>query len=411
MTRLLAGTTPGGSPLRFEDHRALHGALPPVARRGDPAALHQALVSTGVRGRGGAGFPAARKLAAAWRAGGKGTVIANGSEGEPASAKDRTLLALAPHLVLDGLQLAARAVEAREVVLALHVGSPVRAIVVQALAERDDRLAVRLLEVPDRYVSGEASSLAGAAIGGPALPVLHDQPLAVRGLERRPTVVLNVETLADLALLLLYGSAWYAAVGTPEEPGTALLTIRETGSEPAVLESPLGTPLEGVLATAGLDVAEYQAALVGGYFGSWLSLPEHAAVSVSHAGLGAVGGTLGAGVVMALRHDECGLRATAEAVRYLAGQSAGQCGPCLNGLPAIAAAFEDLVAAGLPATRVQLQRWCGMVTGRGLCHHPDGTVALVRSALLTFGEDVERHRTGQCDRPAGRALGVPLVRA
>jgi NADH:ubiquinone oxidoreductase subunit F (NADH-binding) len=400
--RLLAGTRADRA-LSLAEHRAQHGALSAPERR-DAKRLQHALARAGIRGRGGAGFPAARKLAVGAESGRRGTLIANAAEGEPASLKDRTLLVRSPHLVLDGAQLAARAMRAREVVVALHAGGP-RSVVDRALAERDDAVPVRVLEVPERYVAGEASALARAAAGGPSLPVLHDAPLAVRGPSGRPTVVLNAETLADLALYLRHGPEWYGAVGTPDEPGTVLVTVRATGAEPTVLEVPLGTPLGAVVPGPA------QALLVGGYFGAWLPAPAALDVPLSHAGLRAAGGTLGAGVLVALSPDECGLRATAEVVRYLAGQSAQQCGPCLNGLPAMAEELAVL-AAGTATLRTvdRLTRLCGLVTGRGLCHHPDGTAALVRSALMVFAGDVAAHLRGGCGRPAGDALAVPLSR-
>lgn len=407
--RLLAGTRGDGAALTLHEHLTVHGALP-LPRRGEAKHLQHHLQGAGLRGRGGAGFPAARKLAAAHESGRNALLIANGAEGEPASLKDRTLLQLTPHLVLDGLQLAARAVNAREVVLAVHSGGPLPGVVTRALAERTGRgeRDVRLLEVPNRYVSGEASALARAAGGGPSLPALHDQPLAVRGLDRRPTVVLNVETLAGLALYLRKGPSWYGEVGTAEEPGTLLLTVRGDGAEPVVLEAPLGTSVRTVLDTAGVPTADLQAVLVGGYFGAWLPAPDVLDVPLSIAGLAQAGGTLGAGIVIALPSSACGLRATAGAVRYLAAESARQCGPCLNGLPAIAGALDQLVAGEPPpGTLDKIAAWSGLVSGRGLCHHPDGVVALVRSALHVFAEDVQEHLHGDCRRTAGRVLAVP----
>jgi NADH:ubiquinone oxidoreductase subunit F (NADH-binding) len=400
VSRLLAGTRLDGRPLTLVEHRARHGSLSRPGRH-DATMLQRALAGAGLRGRGGAGFPAARKLAAAHESGRRGTLIVNASEGEPASRKDRTLLGLSPHLVLDGAQLAARAMRAREVVVAVHAGA-LSHVVDRALAERDDAVAVRVLEVPHRYVAGEASALARAALGGPALPALHDVPLAVRGPNSRPTVVLNAETLAGLALYLRHGARWYAEVGTPDEPGTVLLTLCTDGLPPAVVEVALGTPVGAVVVT------DLQAVLVGGYFGAWLPAPAVLDVPLSHAGLRAAGGTLGAGVVAELSTDVCGLRTTADVVRYLAGQSAKQCGPCLTGLPAMAAALTVLAAGDASTATVdRLAQLCGLVTGRGLCHHPDGTAALVRSALKVFADDVAMHVRGGCGRPASRALAVP----
>lgn len=399
MRRLLAGLRDDGLPVPYADHLVLHGPLP------TPKDVLAALAGAGLRGRGGAGFPVVRKLQVARDARGRGPVIVNITESEPASLKDQVLATRVPHLVLDGAQVAAAAVRAREVVVATHTGSPAGPALRAALAERRDRVPVRLLEVPARYVSGEASALARAAAGGPALPVLHDQPLAVRGPGGRPTVVLNAESVAGLALHLRHGKAWYDGLGTPEEPGTVLVTVRQTGWPAGVQEVALGTPLRAVLPTT----EGVQAVLVGGWFGRWLPGAQALDVPLSHSGLRAVGGVLGAGVVMVLGEDECGLRATAAVVRHLAGQSAGQCGPCLNGLPALASALDDVVAGLGGVDRIHHYR--RLVVRRGLCGLPDGTADLVGSALDVLADDVIAHAAGGCGRPAGLALAVPAVAA
>jgi NADH:ubiquinone oxidoreductase subunit F (NADH-binding) len=102
-------------------------------------------------------------------------------------------------------------------------------------------------------------------------------------------------------------------------------------------------------------------------------------------------------VLAALPADRCGLTETARIVGYLAAESAGQCGPCLNGLPRIAAALQELAGAGhRKQVRADLERWAGLVIGRGACNHPDGTVRFVRSALRVFAPEIARHARGQC---------------
>lgn len=404
--RLLAGTRPD-RPLTRAEHQAVHGPLV-RATRGEARDL-LAQLDGGLRGRGGAGFPVARKLATALEAGGRGKVVVNATEGEPASLKDQVLVRANPHLVLDGAQLAGRATRAREVVVAVHQGSGLSEVLTAALAERpDDAVRTRLLEVPVGYLSGEASALARASVGQQALPALRTAPMAVRGPGGRPVVVSNAESVAGLAVLSRLGPQAYAAVGTPEEPGTVLVTVRSSRSRPRVLEVPLGTPLGQALDLADVPRAQVGAVLLGGYFGSWLRAPAALDVPLSHAGARSAGGSLGAGMVLALGPDECGLRATAHAVRYLADESARQCGPCANALPAIAGALEALVG-GFASVDVldHLSRWCGLVEGRGLCALPDGATALVRSALVVFDEDVAAHAAHGCGRPAGSALAVP----
>lgn len=387
--RLLAGTRPGGPPLTYAEHLAVHGRVADQA----PEELLDLAAASNVLGRGGAGFPFARKLRTAAESGRPAVVIANGSEGEPASRKDRTLLAANPHLVLDGLQLAARAVRARKAVICVHEGG-LRAEIRRALKERRDPVRVRVSEVPDRYVSGEASALVRHLAGGPALPTTRTVAQAKLGI-----LVQNVETLASFALLARLGAARFGE-------GTQLLTVRGAVRRPAVVEVPVGIPVREALDLAGGPSAPLAAVLAGGYYGAWLPAPAVLDVELSQAGVRAAGGSLGAGLLVAFPERSCGLDATAAIARYLADQSARQCGPCLNGLPAIAGAVTELAdGTAQPRTVERLERWCGLVKGRGACSHPDGAVNLVRSALRTFAADVERHLAGGCGRTARIDLG------
>jgi NADH:ubiquinone oxidoreductase subunit F (NADH-binding) len=149
--------------------------------------------------------------------------------------------------------------------------------------------------------------------------------------------------------------------------------------------------------------------LFGGYHGTWITAAQAQALTLDNRSLAGVGAGVGAGVVIVLPADRCGLIETANAVRYLALESAGQCGPCLNGLPAMAAAFAELASARPgPRTRTDLERWTGLVTGRGACRHPDGTARLVRSALVTFAAEADLHEQGHCSATSHRPfLPIP----
>jgi NADH:ubiquinone oxidoreductase subunit F (NADH-binding) len=137
--------------------------------------------------------------------------------------------------------------------------------------------------------------------------------------------------------------------------------------------------------------------LVGGYHGSWLPATQAAGLPLANAALHPLGAMVGAGVLAALPADRCGLTETARVARYLALESAGQCGPCFNGLPRMAAALEHL-AGPRPdrRARADLERWAGLVTGRGACHHPDGSVRFIRSALRVFAAEAGLHEQGRC---------------
>jgi NADH:ubiquinone oxidoreductase subunit F (NADH-binding) len=430
LPRLLPPVEDGKRRQDLVAHLARHGDLPYRDRVGTPSspgALISDIEKSGLTGRGGAAFPVHRKLAAVLEASDRRrrapVVIANGAESEPASDKDATLLWLAPHLVLDGLQLAAEALGADTAILVTHadrehdVAGRVRQALQERLNRRLDRVPVQLAVAPARFLSGQETALVNHLGGGPAVPTFMPPRITERGLNASPTLVQNVETLAQLALIARRGPRWFRQVGTAAEPGSMLATIRRADGQPRITEIPLGIPIRDLLGAATPTTTPTQAGesavLLGGYHGMWLPAARAAGLTLDNQALAPAGARVGAGVVIALPADRCGLVETARVVRYLALESAGQCGPCLNGLPRIAAAFVELATGRpRPTTIEDLQRWAGLVTGRGACHHPDGTARFVRSALLTFAAEVDRHARGRCSATsAAPFLPIPTAAA
>jgi NADH:ubiquinone oxidoreductase subunit F (NADH-binding) len=246
----------------------------------------------------------------------------------------------------------------------------------------------------DRFVGGEASALIHWIESSLPTPTRTPPRLYERGLGGRPTLVQNVETLAHLALIARYGATWFRAVGTTQHPGSMLVTILGAVNRPCVAEIAIGTPIQQVLSLADGESAPLQALLLGGYFGTWVPAPA-AHLPFSSAGLAPIGASVGAGLIAALPNDVCGLVETAKVVRYLADESAGQCGPCLFGLDAIAGELQRL-AEGSTSDQSTLRRWLGQVEGRGACKHPDGVIRLIRSAITVFGSELARHAQGWC---------------
>jgi len=392
--RLTAGWSPGARPATLGEHQDCYGPLPPRAR---PGALAQAVAEAGLTGRGGAGFPTGTKLRSVAGRRGPAVVVANGMEGEPASLKDQALLSRVPHLVLDGAVLAAEDIRADVVHVCLPRTRPGLADLVRsAVADRSGSAAVpiEVHELPHHYVSSEETSLVRWLNGGEARPLGgRDRPFE-RGVRRRPTLVDNVETLAHVALIARFGPAWFRQAGLPDAPGTMLATVSGAVDRPGVVEIEVGTPVAEVLARARVrDGAG--AVLVGGYFGTWHELRAVAGLPMSKERLRQVGASPGAGVLIALPEAVCGLTETARVLGYLADQSAGQCGPCAFGLPAIAEDFAQL-ALGRPSGAVLERLRCrlGVLTGRGACRHPDGAVRLAASALAAFAPDAAGHARG-----------------
>jgi len=387
---------PDPGPQHLEAHLARHGYAPHVTSE-----FIRTVEASGLTGRGGAAFPVHRKLAVvAGQRGASKLVVANAAESEPASHKDKTLLQQSPHLVLDGLQLAAGAVGASQVCLYLHHPSKaVETAIAERKAAGTDQHEILISLAPARFLAGQETALVNRIQGGPALPTYGFPRVAERGI-----LVQNAETLAHLALIARYGPGWFRAVGTENEPGTMLTTIHNPGSRPQVTELPIGVPLRAIV-----DAASTAAVLIGGYHGTWLPVTQLGGLTLDNLTLSRHGAALGAGVIAALPHGSCGLREAARVVRYLAAESAGQCGPCLNGLPRMAVAMAELAGRRPRQQTVDdITRWAAAVSGRGACHHPDGTVRFVGSALTTFAAELAHHANNECTATASQPfLPVP----
>jgi NADH:ubiquinone oxidoreductase subunit F (NADH-binding) len=422
LPRLLAGIPAHGA-MGLEQHLALHGE-PPVQstpRRRGEAALIEQIEDAGLLGRGGGSFPTARKLRAVASVRRRAVVVINAAEGEPASRKDRTLMQSLPHLVLDGGQLAGVAIGAEEVIVcaceSARAGAQAAA---QAILERRDLAPtappLRLELVPSHYLAGQESALVSHLNGGAARPSFTPPLPFERGVGRRPTLVSNAETFAHLALIARHGADWFRVLGTPSQPGSALVTLSGPVARPGVYELEYGASLASLIDAAGGITNGVRAALLGGYAGSWIGGEELAALTLSDEQLAPHGAAIGAGVVLLLSEQACPVAETARVASWLAAQSSGQCGPCVFGLDALAATVAAIAGARAPAPATQrLTRLASLVRGRGACAHPDGAVKFILSAVQTFAAEFAEHaRHGSCEactRPAELPLAVAAAEA
>jgi NADH:ubiquinone oxidoreductase subunit F (NADH-binding) len=379
----------------LEAHLRRHGPPPPLSHDEDVERLWSDVSQAGILGRGGAGFPLFRKMRAVPPGVRTPVIVANGTEGEPASDKDRVLLLQAPHLVFDGISAAASLIGAGRAFLV--VPEEVLPVVVGALDERPVRrgVPIQVVRAAAGFVAGEASAVVSWIERGCALPRVTPPRLTESGIANRPTLVQNVETLAHLALVARHGAEWYCGLGTPDEPGSMLVTLSGAFVQQGVHEVPIGMQLGDLVALGGARLEDIRALLIGGYSAAWVDSSEVAHLRLSRASLRPAGASPGAGIVVALPRERCGLVESARVLRYLAGQSAGQCGPCVFGLDSIAQEFERLARTGR-ADLTRLHRWIGQVDGRGACAHPDGAARFARSALHVFADEVESHLTGWC---------------
>ncbi len=372
-TLLLASVEPG-RPVNGQEHRRHWGSAPAlgiddlIAR----VAAHE------VVGAGGAAFPTDRKLASL--AGARVShVIVNGAEGETASGKDGVLLGHVPHLVLDGAITAARALGAPRIIVRIGADRPDLAIsLANCLAERRDAVPIELSIGPATFVAGEATAVIRAITGGPALPADLGRPPSIRtGIGRRRTHVLlsNAETFARMAL---------ASRGVAGR--SALASASGAVREPGVVELPDSSTLADLATAAGGLVGAPEVLITGGWHGRWVPWDGlSAGTELTREALSQLGGRWGAGAFVWIPQDLPAWDALAGIARELAEGTAGQCGPCWRGLPAVAEVIAS--AAGATGRRAEIEDLMAQVDGRGICAHPSAAVAALRSALDLIGED------------------------
>jgi NADH:ubiquinone oxidoreductase subunit F (NADH-binding) len=357
---------------------------------------------SGLVGRGGAAFPMAVKLRSVRDAGRRGhdtVVVANGEEGEPASVKDRWLLRNRPHLVLDGLRLAAQIVGARRAYM--YVSDPPAARAVEAALAEVDRdalgdVTVTLVKVDPGYVAGEETAAVRAINGGPAKPTDKPPRPYQQGVAGLPTLVSNVETLAALPFLQVHGAEAFRSEGTSMSPGTFLMTITGAGRSPALYEVPHGLAFTELLALHGVPADQLRGVLLGGYFAGMMNR-EILDATLDHETFRRLGSGLGCGAISLLTED-CPVAVAASVMAYFDRENADQCGSCFNGtaaMSAVTSALRDGVATAEDLTR--LERWSVVLRGRGACATLDAATNVAASLLVQFPQVVARHMSGACE--------------
>ena len=397
-TPRLLGEQPGRGREDLDAYRRA-GGYQPLA---DADGLLSEVESSGLVGRGGAAFPLAVKLRSVRDNGvaaGRGTVIvANGEEGEPASIKDRWLLRNRPHLILDGLRLAAAIVGATDAHVYVSDHESARSVDT-ALSELGsqalDGVSLHLVTVAPGYVAGEETAAVRAINSGPAKPTDKPPRPFESGVGGLPTLVSNVETLANLPFLRQQGSAAFRSHGTPLSPGTFLATITGAGRPPVLYELPHGLAFTELLALHGISPGEVRGALMGGYFAGLLNR-QVLETTLDHETMRRLGSGLGCGAISVIT-DDCPVAVAASVLSYFDRENAGQCGSCFNGtaaMAAAAAALRDSVATTEDVDR--LRRWSVVLRGRGACATLDAACNVAATLLDQFAREVANHLGGGC---------------
>ena len=400
------GSSPGFTPrllIRGDGREDLGGyrALGGYQSLDEAEQLLGVVEASGLLGRGGAGFPLAVKVRAVrdnGRSAGGAVVVANGEEGEPASIKDRWLLRHRPHLILDGLRLAAAMVAADRTYVYVsdaESASSVDRALAELGADALDGIAVEVHKVEAGYVAGEETAAVRALNGGPVKPTDKPPRPFQEGVGGLPTLVSNVETLAWLPFLQRHGAAEFRSLGTPASPGSFLVTVTGAGHAPGLYEIPHGLAFTELLALHGVSPDYVRGALMGGYFAGLLDRGVLDA-TLDHETLRGFGSGLGNGAITVIT-DDCPLAVAASVLAYFDRENAGQCGSCFNGTAAMAAVAGALRDGGATDDDVaRLRRWSVVLRGRGACATLDAATNIAASLLANFPDLVQSHLDNAC---------------
>lgn len=357
------------------------------------------LAQSGLRGRGGGWFPAARKWHAVRIEGGDPVVVANGAEGEPGSVKDRFVMTRRPADVLAGLALAARAVGARQAFVYLKgsFSAPAAALEAALREAGPAGLDVQIRRGDDSYIAGEETAVLEVLEGRRAWPRPKPPLPAAVGLFGRPTLVQNVETLSRVPAALADPESYRADERT-------LVSLWGHVRRPGVYDVRLGTPLQRVIDEHGLGAPDG----VGVIFPAGPSAAplraEQAATPLDPDALRAAGSGLGTAAVLVLRASTCPLSAAASLARFFERESCGQCPPCTLGSASLARILGAVESGDARAGDLHhLVESAGFMSIHGYCAHSRTGAASVQGLLARFPEDVRAHLGARgCPRPEGR---------
>jgi NADH:ubiquinone oxidoreductase subunit F (NADH-binding) len=397
------------------------------------AAVVGEITASGLRGRGGGGFPTGQKWTGIRDAGeGRRFAVCNAAEGEPGTFKDRALLRHNPYQVLEGLAIAALAVGAEAAFIATKASYTQEA---DQLATAIDEMradggfgqvAITLVLGPDEYLFGEEKALLEVIEGRDPLPRLF--PPYQHGLfatdiqtgwestdsagqrgQANPTLVNNVETLANIPPILRRGADWFRAVGTAESPGTIVATVLGDVRQPLVVEVEMGTPLSELLTRAGGPRQDRSMqACVSGVANAVIA-PSEFDAPVSYEGMAAIGSGLGSAGFVFYDDSACMVEVARALSRFLYVESCGQCRSCKFGCGEITRALESIASGtGEEHDVAVIGARLKSVTDQVRCYLATEEQILIASLLREFSEEFALHLEGRCSVEP-RAITVPKI--
>lgn len=409
------GIVEGRESLEEYRERGGYQGLQKAIKQSSPEAVLKEITESGLRGRGGAGFPTGKKWEFARQCAEQTRyVVLNGGEDEPGSKKDRLLLEHLPHLIIEGVILTAYAVGAAKAYLYINAlyETAIRSISDgMEEAKREEYWGERILgtpfsvdltlvAAPANYVAGEDTAVLEVIEGRSPLPRQKPPFPATAGLFAKPTIVNNVETLANVAPIIAKGAQWYRGFGTQESPGTMIFSLNEEVNRPGIYELPFGTSLRHLIEECGgglKDGKTIKAILPGGPSSAFLT-PDKIDIPLDHQSLRAAESSIGCGVVQLIAEGECLVEETLKIAEFFARESCGQCPACRMETNMLATMLKKLQQGqGGEALLDQFGKVIAFNKGKGFCSLVNMPGPPIESALKLFRPDFDYHLVnGRC---------------
>ena len=400
----------------LKEYRA-RGGYEALARfiKSSPEKIIQQIADAGLRGRGGAGFPTGKKWSFTREAPEQPRyLVLNGGEDEPGSKKDRVLMENLPHLVIEGTILAAYAIGAAKAYLYINANyQAATQNIKDAFAEARSAgywgqnilgagcdLDIEMVAAPHNYVAGEDTAALEFIEGKQPLPRQKPPFPVTVGLFGKPTAVNNVETLANVAPLLLRGPDWFRKFGTPDSPGTMIFSLNDDVNRPGVYELPFGTPLRHLIENCGggmKDGKKIKAIMPAAPSSAYLS-PDQLDTPLEPSAMRAAGSGLGCGVVRLVGEGSCIVEEVLRIAEFFTAESCGQCPACRMETNTLSMLLKKVQQGqGGQAILEQFGKVLAFNKGKGFCNLIAMPGPPIESALKLFPGDFEAHlATGKC---------------